>query len=79
MALAPFISISAMLFIPVWFVNDNWALSFSGALLAHTSMCAGDFGLLSYFEANKDKEIVTYDDVSAKVSYFYGKFSQPEF
>jgi len=36
-------------------------------------MCAGDFGILSYFEFNKEKQVVTYDDVENNVSYFYGK------
>jgi hypothetical protein len=40
-------------------------------LFAHTAMCSGDFGLLNYFEFYKDKEIVTYDDVENKISYFY--------
>jgi hypothetical protein len=41
--------------------------------LTHTAFCSGDFGLLSYFDFNKDKEVVTYDDRAGKVSYFYGK------
>lgn len=72
-ALAPFVCISALLIVPICFAHANWPLSFSAALLAHTSMCAGDFGLLSYFAFHKDKELVTYDDVSTKTSYFYGR------
>ena len=39
-------------------------------------MCSGDFGLLSYFEFNKDKQVVTYDDIENKISYFYGHTSE---
>jgi len=31
-----------------------------GALSAHTAICYGDFGLLSYLEYNKNKKVVTY-------------------
>ncbi len=71
-ALAPFILITTMLIILLFFATTNWALIISSVLLAHTAMCSGDFGLLSYFELNKEKQMVTYDDVENKISYFYG-------
>jgi hypothetical protein len=39
-------------------------------------MCSGDFGILSYFELHKDKEVVTYDDIENKISYFYGRVKE---
>ncbi|MBK9716025.1 MAG: hypothetical protein IPO85_00595 [Saprospiraceae bacterium] len=51
-------------------------MTISSVLLAHTAMCSGDFGLLSFFDFHKDKEPVTYDDVENKISYFYGKISE---
>lgn len=72
-ALAPFVSISLSLIMALFFVNDNWRMALSVILFMHTSMCAGDFGLLSYFEFHKDKEVVTYDVVNEKITYFYGK------
>ena len=72
-ALAPFIVITTTLIILLLLVNTNWTLTISSVLLAHTAMCSGDFGLLSYFEFNKEKQTVTYDDVENKVSYFYGQ------
>ena len=42
-------------------------------LLRHTAMYSRDFGLLSYMEWHREKEPVTYDDVAAKIPYFYGK------
>lgn len=70
-ALAPFIIITSTLIIGLLFANTNWTLIIASVLLAHTGMCSGDFGLLSYFEFNKGKQIVTYDDVKNKTSYFY--------
>ncbi|MES2616697.1 MAG: DUF3267 domain-containing protein [Bacteroidota bacterium] len=72
-ALAPFIIITTTLIVFLFFSNTNWALTISSILLAHTAMCSGDFGLLSYFEFNKQQQPVTYDDVENKISYFYGR------
>ena len=72
-ALAPFVFISSILIVLLFIVNENWTLTIAGVLLAHTAMCSGDFGLLSYFEFHKDKEVVTYDDINAGVSYFFGR------
>jgi RNA polymerase sigma factor (sigma-70 family) len=44
--------------------------------LAHAAMCSGDFGLLSYFEYHKTKQVATYDDVENKISYFYGQVDE---
>lgn len=72
-ALAPFVVITTVLTGLFFVVNAHWVLTLAGVLLAHTAMCSGDFGLLSYFEFHKDKETVTYDDVENKISYFYGR------
>lgn len=71
-ALTPFILITSSLIIFLLFANAKWTLIISSVLLAHTAMCSGDFGLLSYFEFNKEKQTVTYDDVENKMSFFYG-------
>jgi hypothetical protein len=70
-ALAPFVVISSLLLSSLFFINHTWSLTIWGILLCHTAMCSGDFGILSYFEIHKDKEIITYDDVENKISYFY--------
>jgi len=72
-ALAPFTVVTTILIILLFIVNINWTLTISSVLLAHTAMCSGDFGLLSFFEFHKDKEPVTYDAVENKVSFFYIK------
>ncbi len=75
-ALAPFIIITSLLIVMFFMVNANWMLTISSVLLAHTAMCSGDFGLLSYFEFNKKKQVVTYDDIENKISYFYGHIDE---
>jgi hypothetical protein len=72
-ALAPFVVISVLLLTSLFFINHTWSLTVWGILLCHTAMCSGDFGILSYFEIHQDKEVVTYDDVESKISYFYGR------
>lgn len=75
-ALAPFTIITSLLTVLFFVVDTNWALTISSVLLAHTAMCSGDFGLLSYFEFNQEKQVVTYDDIENKVSYFYGRIDE---
>jgi hypothetical protein len=75
-ALAPFMVISGLLLASLFFINHTWSLTVWGILLCHTAMCSGDFGILSYFELHKDKEVVTYDDVENKISYFYGRIKE---
>lgn len=72
-ALAPFVCITSLLVVFIILAPAGWKLTICTTLLAHTAMCSGDFGLLSFFEFHKDKEPVTYDDVENKISYFYGK------
>ena len=70
-ALSPFVIITITLISILFFVNSGWILTVVGVLLAHTSMCSGDFGLLSYFEFHKEKRVVTYDDIEKRISYFF--------
>jgi hypothetical protein len=72
-ALAPFVLISSILVVLLFLVQGNWDLTIAGILFAHTAMCSGDFGLLSYFEFHRDKDVVTYDDINSGVSYFFAK------
>jgi len=72
-ALAPFAVISSILLVLLLLVSNLWVFTILGILLTHTAFTSGDFGLISYFEFHNDKEIVTYDDKSSKISYFYQK------
>lgn len=70
-ALAPFLAISIALIILIPLSAILWSFVFHGMLFMHTAFCSGDFGLLSYFEHNKHRHIVTYDDKNEGVSYFF--------
>jgi Putative zincin peptidase len=72
-ALAPVVAITTVLLFLLFFAGNLWIFTILGTLLIHTAFCSGDFGLLSYFDFHKDKEVVTYDDKENGISYFYGK------
>lgn len=72
-ALAPFVVITTILTILFFVSSTLWSFTIMGILLTHTAFSSGDFGLLSYFEFHKDKDIVTYDDKKSGISYFYSK------
>jgi len=72
-ALAPFTVISGILVILLLFSGQYWTFTILGVLLTHTAFCSGDFGLLSYFQSQKEMDVVTYDDKKNGISYFYGK------
>ena len=72
-ALAPFTVISVFLALGLLLTTSLTSLTFASALLFHASCCSGDFGLLSYFEHHKDKEVVTYDDAEKKDTWFLFK------
>ena len=72
-ALAPFVVITTILILLLFFTSQIWTFTIFGVLLTHTAFSSGDFGILSYFDFHKDKNIVTYDDKANGISYFYGK------
>ena len=72
-ALAPFLIISSALTIAFFFTQEPWKVTLLTTLLIHSFACSGDFALLSYFEFNKKKNIVTYDDKQNNVSFFFAK------
>jgi hypothetical protein len=72
-ALAPFVCISLLLLALMFILPSAFQIMAAAALLMHTAMCSGDFGLLSFFDFHRHQDIVTYDDVESGVSFFYGK------
>lgn len=72
-ALAPFAVISTALFIAFFLVSPVWQFTVLGVFFTHTACCGGDFSLLSYFSFYKNREVVTIDDATNKVSYFFVK------
>ena len=77
-AMTPFAVISFLCLVLFIFSTDLWTYAILGMLLTHTLFCSGDFALLNYFEIYKDKELVTYDDKSERMSYFYEKTADSE-
>ncbi len=69
-ALAPFMVITFLGIVLFFVLPADWKYSMVGMIFLHSAFCGGDFGLLSFFKENIDKEIVTYDDVPNKISYF---------
>jgi hypothetical protein len=74
-ALAPFVVINSLLILVIFLAPASQYFMWMGALFMHTFGCSGDFALVSYFYTFWDKDPVTFDDVEAKVSYFYIKDS----
>ena len=70
-ALVPFLSISAALFVLVLFLPGLWKWSISVLLFMHTTMCAGDFALMNFYHLNRHRNIYTWDDADEKMAYFY--------
>jgi hypothetical protein len=75
-ALAPFVVISVTLILLLFFTNQLWTFAIIATLLTHTAFSSGDFGMISYFYHQNDKDVITYDDKENSVSYFYGKAKQ---
>ena len=70
-ALLPFTVINSLLIIGLfWFTGFAFYLCL-GALVMHSLACGGDFALVSYLLAHRHIQVVTYDDVPKKKSYFY--------
>ncbi len=72
-ALTPFAVISLTLTGLAFITPIDWAITIFATLILHTSMCCGDFGMLSFFEFHQGKKIVTYDDVHRRKTYFFAK------
>ena len=72
-AITPFLIITSGFLTAYYLCPDLIRISFLFAALMHSTMCIGDFAILSYFSHNKDKEIYTFDESDKKISYFYEK------
>jgi hypothetical protein len=70
-ALSPFVIITVFFTVAALSSEGLKWLMWASAAFFHGTMCIGDFGLLSFFNENKGKEIYTYDDIIEKKTYFY--------
>ena len=73
LAFTPFIILSLALTAASIYIQQPYSWGFSLCLLAHGTMCIGDFALASLFAEYPEKEIHTYDQASEKTSFFYEK------
>ena len=69
-ALLPFFVINTLLVILLLLAPVGWQWVLWGVLLMHTGGCAGDFGMLSFYNRHEG-ELYTFDDVQNKVAYFF--------
>lgn len=70
-ALTPFLVITASLVTVMFFVPAWWQWVLTLALLAHTTMCAGDAALLGHLGQYRGRKVYTWDDADRKEAYFY--------
>ncbi len=69
--LAPFVVLNAILIAAIGLVG-GFPVFLWGMLLLHVGACSGDFALASFAWMHRRDGLQTYDDVTAKRSYFYG-------
>ena len=75
-AIAPFVVVSVVMIILSFFVPLELKWVLFSVLFMHTGACAGDFAMLGFYEQNRHfSEMLTFDDVNRKISYFYVKDS----
>jgi hypothetical protein len=73
-AVTPFATITSLSVVALFFVSTpvKWVLL--AAIFAHFFACAGDVAMLSFYQQHKKfGEMVTFDDVEKKTSYFFVK------
>jgi Putative zincin peptidase len=73
LAILPFAVITPILIGLLFIAKGFWFYSIYGILFLHTAGCSGDFALINFFYETRSKEILTFDDLKNKVSYFYQK------
>jgi len=70
-ALLPFVTITSA---GIWLFftsSPQMQIMISSAITIHSTMCIGDFALMSYFAELKGKDVLTYDEKESGQSYFY--------
>jgi len=70
-ALTPFFCISLLAIVGALVSPVPYSIGFLTALLIHSSFCYGDFGLLNYMKNQGQEDVVTFDRVGEKKTYFY--------
>ena len=68
--LSPFLAINIAGLFLLFAVSHQYSIGLLSCLAFHNVMCAGDFGILSYFFQNRKSSPLTFDDVSEARSFF---------
>ncbi len=74
LALFPLVIIKIMTVVAIVITiitHSPWFWFWMIIMAIHSFFCAGDIGLLSFFNHNRDKELFTFDSKTEKSSYFY--------
>lgn len=69
-ALTPFMVITAAGVGAAFVVPADWVLLPLAVVVAHATVCVGDFALLGYLREHRDQDMLTVDDVEAGTSAF---------
>ena len=77
-ALTPLVTISLVLLILLVLPFGIWKFAFISILITHSLFSSGDIAILNYFRIHKEKGLVTYDDKTKRMSYFYIKSDKNE-
>ncbi len=75
LAFAPFFVISLLTILLMIALLPSFLLILTTFLFMHTTACGGDFALAAYFFQHKNQELITFDDVPNKTTYFFVKNS----
>ncbi|HEY3390542.1 MAG TPA: DUF3267 domain-containing protein [Prolixibacteraceae bacterium] len=76
LALFPLLIIKAVTVAAILFTiitHSPWLWFWIITMAIHSFFCAGDIGLISFFDHNPDKEVFTYDSKIEKSTYFFQK------
>ena len=71
--LAPFVLINLCLLIFAYLFDPLNSIMLLSCPVVHSGMCAGDFALISFFDASRGREVVTFDDVTNQETFFYSR------
>jgi hypothetical protein len=70
-AIFPFIAVTAASLFMIWWLPGLWKYSVAVFLFIHSTMCAGDFAMISFCNIYRKHKVYTWDDADLKEAYFY--------
>jgi hypothetical protein len=70
-AVFPFIVVTAASLFLIWWLPGLWKYSVAVFLFMHSTMCAGDFAMISFCNIYRKHKVYTWDDADLKEAYFY--------